>query len=75
MDLHLMETRNLLHHKNKKQKLTQQFLLKQHISEIRTQKKFHYPDCRSVKQMSEHNKEYMGVELEEKLVKVEKSII
>lgn len=23
-------------------------------------KKFHYPDCRSVKQMSEHNKDYMN---------------
>ena len=23
-------------------------------------KKFHYPDCRSVKQMSEHNKDYLN---------------
>ena len=25
----------------------------------KNRKKFHYPDCRSVKQMSEHNKDYM----------------
>ena len=28
--------------------------------EDKNTKKFHYPDCGSVKQMSEHNKDYMN---------------
>lgn len=36
-----------------------QFCILLVVMEDKNTKKFHYPDCGSVKQMSEHNKDYM----------------